>query len=86
MHWQCVRDLDASDNLDVGMDATVYALDSTTIDLCLSLFDLAPFRSTKAAVRMPHPSALAQIEQGRLLIDKCVAKESSAVKATQNCG
>ena len=31
---------------------TVYALDSTTIDLCLGLFDWAPFRSTKAAVKM----------------------------------
>jgi len=46
------RDLYASDRLDVGLDATVYALDSTTIDLCLSLFDWAPFRSTKAAVKM----------------------------------
>ena len=46
------RDLYASDKLDVGLDATVYALDSTTIDLCLSLFDWAPFRSTKAAVKM----------------------------------
>jgi hypothetical protein len=38
----------------MGMDlvATVYALDSTTIDLCLGLFDWAPFRSTKAAVKM----------------------------------
>jgi len=34
------------------IDATVYALDSTTIDLCLSLFDWAPFRTTKAAVKM----------------------------------
>jgi Domain of unknown function (DUF4372)/Transposase DDE domain len=34
------------------IDASVYALDSTTIDLCLSLFDWAPFRSTKAAVKM----------------------------------
>ncbi len=33
------------------LDASVYALDSTTIDLCLSLFDWAPFRSTKAAVK-----------------------------------
>ena len=32
-------------------DATVYALDSTTIDLCLSLFDWVPFRWTKAAVK-----------------------------------
>lgn len=31
---------------------TVYALDSTTIDLCLSLFPWAPFRSTKAGVKM----------------------------------
>lgn len=33
------RDLYANDRLDAGLDATVYALDSTTIDLCLSLFD-----------------------------------------------
>jgi len=30
----------------------VYALDSSTIDLCLSLFDWAPFRSTKAAIKL----------------------------------
>jgi hypothetical protein len=34
------------------LDNTVYALDSSTIDLCLSLFDWAPFRSTKAAVKL----------------------------------
>lgn len=34
------------------IEATVYALDSTTIDLCLSLFDWAPFRRAKAAVKM----------------------------------
>jgi hypothetical protein len=33
-------------------DSTLYALDSTTIDLCLSLFPWAKFRSTKAAVKM----------------------------------
>ena len=39
---------------DLGLDLTntVYALDATTIDLCLSLFDWAPFRSNKAAVKM----------------------------------
>ena len=39
---------------DLGLDLTntVYALDATTIDLCLSLFDWASFRSTKAAVKM----------------------------------
>ena len=34
------------------MGATVYALDSTMIDLCLSLFAWAPFRSTKAAIKL----------------------------------
>ena len=40
--------------VDLGLDVsnTVYALDSTTIDLCLSLFDWAPFRKTKAAIKM----------------------------------
>jgi hypothetical protein len=33
------------------LDASVYALDSTTIDLCLSRFEWAPFRSTKAAIQ-----------------------------------
>ena len=46
------RDLYASESLNIDIDATVYALDSTTIDLCLSLFDWAPFRTTKAAVKM----------------------------------
>ena len=36
----------------VDLDNTVYALDATTIDLCLSVFPWAPFRSTKAAVKM----------------------------------
>ena len=34
------------------LDNTVYALDSTTIDLCLTLFPWAPFRSTKAAIKL----------------------------------
>jgi len=34
-----------------GLD-TVYALDSSTIDLCLSVFSWAPFRSTKAAIKL----------------------------------
>ncbi|MBW7885904.1 MAG: IS4 family transposase [Caldilineaceae bacterium] len=36
----------------VDLASTVYALDATTIDLCLSVFPWAPFRSTKAAVKM----------------------------------
>ncbi len=38
--------------LGVDLSSTVYALDSTTIDLCLSVFPWAHFRSTKAAVKM----------------------------------
>jgi Domain of unknown function (DUF4372)/Transposase DDE domain len=46
------RTLYADEPHGIELDATVYALDATTIDLCLSLFDWAPFRSTKAAVKM----------------------------------
>ena len=46
------RKLYASESLGIELDNTVYALDSSTIDLCLSLFDWAPFRSTKAAVKL----------------------------------
>jgi len=46
------RKLYANDSLGVELDNTVYALDSSTVDLCLSLFDWAPFRSTKAAIKL----------------------------------
>ena len=46
------RRLYADDLLALELDETVYALDSTTIDLCLSIFPWAPFRSTKAAVKL----------------------------------
>ena len=46
------RHLYADDPLALELDETVYALDSTTIDLCLSVFPWAPFRSTKAAVKL----------------------------------
>jgi hypothetical protein len=46
------RHLYAAESLAVDLDNTVYALDSTTIDLCLSVFPWAHFRSTKAAVKM----------------------------------
>jgi uncharacterized protein DUF4372/DDE family transposase len=46
------RKLYANEALGVELDNTVYALDSTTIDLCLSLFEWAPFRSTKAAIKL----------------------------------
>jgi hypothetical protein len=46
------RKLYAHDDIGLDLENTVYALDSTTIDLCLSLFPWADFRSTKAAVKM----------------------------------
>jgi transposase len=46
------RKLYLEDDIGVDLVNTVYALDSTTIDLCLSLFPWADFRSTKAAVKM----------------------------------
>lgn len=46
------RTLYAEEDLGLDLSNTVYALDSTTIDLCLSLFPWASFRSTKAAVKM----------------------------------
>jgi hypothetical protein len=45
------RALYAQDSV-LDLDASVYALDATTIDLCLSLFEWAPFRSTKAAIKL----------------------------------
>jgi IS4 transposase len=46
------RRLYAQDSLSVDLAETVYALDATTIDLCLSLFPWAKFRTTKAAVKL----------------------------------
>ena len=44
------RKLYCNDSFGVDLTNTVYALDATTIDLCLSLFPWAPFRTSKAAV------------------------------------
>jgi len=49
---QVARPLYANDDLGLDLDNTVYALDATTIDLCLSAFPWAHFRSTKAAVKL----------------------------------
>lgn len=46
------RDLFRSDPLDIDLEETVYALDSTTIDLCLSMFPWAKFRKTKGAIKL----------------------------------
>ena len=46
------RKLYAGDSFGIELENTTYALDSTTIDLCLSLFPWALFRTTKSAVKM----------------------------------
>ena len=46
------RALYADEALASELDDTAYALDSTTVDLCLSIFPWATFRATKAAVKM----------------------------------
>jgi hypothetical protein len=46
------RDLYANDDFGIELDETVYALDASTIDLCLSLFPWARFRKSKGAVKL----------------------------------
>lgn len=46
------RELYRNDNFGVSLQQTVYALDATTIDLCLSLFPWAQFRKRKSAVKL----------------------------------
>ena len=46
------RELYAHDPLGVTLEQTTYALDSTTVDLCLSLFPWAKFRRRKGAVKL----------------------------------
>ena len=66
------RRLYSGQDMDVELQQSVYALDSTTIDLCLNLFPWARFRSTKAAIKLhtlldlrgPIPSFIA-ITDGR---------------------
>ena len=49
---QTARKLYVNDSFAVELEQTAYALDTTTIDLCLSVFPWAHFRSTKAAVKL----------------------------------
>jgi len=46
------RDLYRDDEFGIELDETIYALDSTTIDLCLSLFPWARFRKQKGAIKL----------------------------------
>ncbi len=67
------RKLYANDDFDVELEETVYALDSTTITLCLTLFPWARFRRTKGAIKLhtlldlrgPIPSFI-QITDGKV--------------------
>jgi len=49
---QIARPMYAQEDLGLDLDNTIYALDATTIDLCLSVFPWANFRSTKAAIKL----------------------------------
>jgi hypothetical protein len=49
--WQIYADF-AQHLIGLELDAAVYAFDASTIDLCLSVFAWAPFRSTKAAIKL----------------------------------
>jgi hypothetical protein len=49
---QVARKLYLGDDFALELDSTVYALDATTIDLCLSMFPWANFRKTKGAVKL----------------------------------
>jgi hypothetical protein len=49
---QIARKLYVDEDIGIELDNTVYALDATTIDLCLSVFPWAHFRTTKAAVKL----------------------------------
>ena len=46
------RPLYVDDDFGVELEETVYALDASTIDLCLSLFPWACFRKTKGAIKL----------------------------------
>ena len=70
---QIARPMYASESLGFDLDNTVYALDSTTIDLCLSVFPWARFRAKKAAIKMhtlldlrgPIPTFI-EVSEGKL--------------------
>ena len=82
------RPMYASESLGFDLDNTVYALDSTTIDLCLSVFPWARFRARKAAIKLhtlldlrgPIPSFI-EVSDGKLhdvnILDSIVPEADS---------
>jgi hypothetical protein len=82
------RPMYANESLGLDLDNTVYALDSTTIDLCLSVFPWARFRARKAAIKMhtlldlrgPIPTFI-EVSDGKLhdvnILDSIVPEPAS---------
>jgi len=82
------RPMYANQSLGFDLDNTVYALDSTTIDLCLSVFPWARFRARKAAIKMhtlldlrgPIPTFI-EVSEGKLhdvkILDSIVPEPAS---------
>jgi hypothetical protein len=82
------RPMYANESLGFDLDNTVYALDSTTIDLCLSVFPWARFRARKAAIKMhtlldlrgPIPTFI-EVSDGKLhdvnILDSIVPEPAS---------
>jgi hypothetical protein len=82
------RPMYANESLGFDLDNTVYALDSTTIDLCLSVFPWARFRARKAAIKMhtlldlrgPIPTFI-EVSEGKLhdvnILDTIVPEPAS---------
>ena len=64
------RALYANELLEMELNETAYALDSTTIDLCLSIFPWATFRTTKAAVKMHTLLDLRGVSARTLVVEK----------------
>src|SRR5262249_55278958 len=76
------RGLYAEEPLGIELKDTVYALDSTTIDLCLSVFSWAPFRSTKAAVKL---HTLLDLGRNPRLSSLATASSTTSTSSTISC-
>lgn len=70
---QTARPLYAGDDFGVELNQTAYAFDSTTIDLCLSLFPWAGFRTTKAGVKLHTLLSL----RGNIPVFACISNAST---------
>ena len=71
------RRLHTHEDFQMDLDQTVYALDSSTIDLCLSLFPWARFRTTKSGIKI-NLSSHKFTCPGLLSTDACNATEATA--------